>query len=296
MWECWDTCVAGAVQGEGRTMKVMPLDGRIGAEVDLDLKGGWSETPGDVEELREAFRNFHLLLFRDPDLEAADQIRLVEALELVPDEWTNGDKFGFLSNQLEVAPNDGQHNAYLFHSDLMWKDQPISSISLYAMVLPDEPAPTVFASGVGAAASLPAELRARIEGERGLFLIDFTGGDKRYSEETASQEAPRATQPVLYDDPISGQTSLVIDSLFFDKLVGWDQADSEQLRAELHTYLYDPVNLYEHVWQVGDLVIWNNVALQHARPELPPAGERTHRRVSGTYKVGTTAWDASFRD
>jgi taurine dioxygenase len=163
------------------------------------------------------------------------------------------------------------------------------------MVLPDEPAPTVFASGVGAAADLPDDLRARVRGQQGLFLIDFTGGDKRYSEETASPEAPRATQSVLYDDPVSRQTSLVVDSLFFDKLVGWDRDESEALRAELHTYLYAPTNLYTHQWQVGDLVIWNNVALQHARPPLPSTGERTHRRVSGTYRTGTSAWDASFR-
>jgi|ERR1039458_1984800 taurine dioxygenase len=277
-------------------MKITPLEGPIGAEVDLDLAGPWADSPADVEELRQAFRNYHLLLFRDPTLAPEDQIRLVEALELVPDEWTNGDKYGFLSNQLAIAPNDGQHNAYLYHSDLMWKDQPINSISLYAMVVPNEPAPTVFASGVGAATNLPAELLQRIEGVKGLFLIDFTGGDKRYSEETASAEAPRATQSVLYDDPISRRTSLVVDSLFFDKFVGWDRDESEALRGELHAHLYSPANLYRHDWREGDLVIWNNVALQHARPELPSTGERTHRRVSGTYKVGTTAWDASFRD
>ena len=78
----------------------------------------------------------------------------------MPDEWTNGDKYGFLSNRLAVAPNDGQHNAYLFHSDLMWKERPINSISLYAMVLPDEPAPTIFASGVDAAAGAPRRAQA----------------------------------------------------------------------------------------------------------------------------------------
>ena len=103
-------------------MKITPLDGRIGADVDLDLGGPWTNSPADVEELRRAFRDHDLLVFRDPELAAEDQIRLMEALELVPDEWTNGDKYGFLSNQLAIAPNDGQHNAYLFHSDLMWKD------------------------------------------------------------------------------------------------------------------------------------------------------------------------------
>jgi len=277
-------------------MKIMPIDGRIGAEVDLDLGGDWVDSPEDVKELREAFAQFHLLLFRDPTLTPESQIRLMETVGLQPDEWTNGDRYGFLSNTLAIAPNDGQHNAYLFHSDLMWKDQPINSISLYATVVPDDPAPTIFASGVGAATALPADLRARIEGEKGLFIIDFTGGDKRYSEETASPEAPRATQTVLYDDPVSGRTSLVVDSLFFDKFVGWDFGESEALRAELHGYLYDPANLYRHDWQVGDLVIWNNVALQHARPELPAKGERTHRRVSGTISSATARWDESFRD
>jgi taurine dioxygenase len=100
---------------------------------------------------------------------------------------------------------------------------------------------------------------------------------------------------VLYDDPVSGEETLVVDSLFFDKFVGWDRDESEALRAELHTHLYDPANLHRHDWQVGDLVIWNNVALQHARPELPSTGERTHRRVSGTVSAGTAGWDASFR-
>jgi taurine dioxygenase len=277
-------------------MKITPLGGGIGAEVDLDLGGTWTESAEELEEVRQAFRTHHLLLFRDPELAAEDQVRLVEALDLVPDEWTGGEKYGFLSNTLAIAPNDGQHNAYLFHSDLMWAEHPINSISLFAMVVPDEPAPTLFASGVGAAAALPAPLRARIANEQAVFLIDFTGGDKRYTEEDASDEAPRATQSLLYDDPVSGQTSLVVDSLFMDKLVGWDRESSEQIRAELHSYLYDPANVYRHDWQVGDLVIWNNVALQHSRPELPSSGERTHRRVSGTYKVGTTAWDATFRD
>lgn len=278
-------------------MKITSLEGSIGAEVaDLDLSDSWTKSPTVVGALREAFRSRHMLLFRDPDLVADDQVRLVEALGLVPDEWTDGQKYGFLSNQLAVAPNDGQHNAYLYHSDLMWKEQPISCISLYALVIPEGPAPTLFANGVAAAASLPAELRAKLADLRAVFLIDFTGGDKRYREETASAEAPRATQSLLYDDPVSGQTSLVVDSLFMDKVVDMDFDESEKLRAELHSYIYAPSNVYQHDWTVGDLVIWNNVALQHSRPELPSVGERTHRRVSGTIDSGTMAWEATFRD
>lgn len=270
------------------------LDGNIGAEVSFDYHEDWSEQT--VEELRRVFRERHLLLLKAPDLSEDEHIRLVESLGLAVDLWTDGRKFGFLSNNLKSAPNDGQHNAYLYHSDLMWKEEPIASISLYAMVIPDAPAPTLFASGVAAAATLSDETRARFADKEGLFLIDFTGGDKRYSEATASPDAPRATHPILYDDPVSGQTSLIVDSLFLDTIVGLDQENSDELRAEAHSYLYAPDNVYRHDWTVGDLVVWNNVALQHSRPELPESGERTHRRVSGTYKKATTSWEATFRD
>jgi taurine dioxygenase len=149
---------------------------------------------------------------------------------------------------------------------------------------------------VAAASALSQEARQRFSGREGLFLIDFTGGATRYSEATASPEAPRATHPLLYNDPVSRKESLIVDSLFMDRIVGLDRDASEALRAEAHSYLYAPENIYRHDWTVGDLVVWNNVALQHSRPELPDRGERTHRRVSGTYQASTTDWEASFRD
>jgi taurine dioxygenase len=276
-------------------MEITLLEGSIGAEVlGLDLGGTWDEAT--VDRLRAAFRSRLLLVFRDPELRPADQVRLVQALGLAIDEWADGAQFGILSNSRADAPNAGQHNAYLFHSDLTWKEQPIAAISLYAMVVPDVPAPPVYANGVAAAAALPAKLRDRLAGQRGLFLSSVSTGDRRNNEAKAPPEAPRATQPVLYDDPVSGQTSLIIDSLFMDSLVGWDRDASESVRGAVHTYLYNPSNVYRHDWRVGDLVVWNNVALQHARPELTSNAERTHRRVSGTFDQRATTWDATFRD
>jgi alpha-ketoglutarate-dependent taurine dioxygenase len=205
---------------------VHPLPGPLGAEVTFGYNGEWDD---DIRSaLREAFRHYHLILLRAPDLLVTKQIELIEALGLEPDCWLDGEKFGYLSNSLKSAPNDGQHSAYLYHSDLMWKPDPISAISLYAIAMPSEPSPTFFASGVGAAAALPDDLRAQWASEQAMFLIDFNGGDTRYSEETASPEAPRATHPILFDDAISQRTSLIIDSLFMVKIIG---VESEEGRA-----------------------------------------------------------------
>jgi taurine dioxygenase len=284
--------VPASSKGEA-LIAVNPLPGPLGAEVAFDYHGEWDDDTRTA--LRETFRRYHLILLRAPDLLVAKQIELIETLGLEPDRWLDGEKFGYLSNSLKSAPNDGQHSAYLYHSDLIWKPEPISAISLYATAVPSEPSPTFFASGVGAAAALPDDLRAQWAREQAMFLIDFNGGDTRYNEETASPEAPRATHPILFDDAISQRTSLIIDSLFMVKIVGREREEGESIRRRAHEYLYDTGNVYRHDWHVGDLVVWNNVALQHAREQLPEKGERTFRRVSGTRSGGISGWETNYK-
>jgi hypothetical protein len=48
----------------------------------------------------------------------------------------------------------------------------------------------------------------------------------------------------------------------------------------LFALLYRPDNVYEHHWREGDLVFWDNLALQHGRPPLTQPGERTLRRMA----------------
>jgi taurine dioxygenase len=271
-------------------MRVTELDGSIGAEIDFDFDGEWSDDI--VSSLQDTFKRRHLLVMHAPDLTAEHHVRLIESLGLENSgEWPNGEKFGFLSTNSgygerehgansDTALADDRHNPYLYHSDRMCSDRPLSAISLYALALPDHPTPTSFANGVAAAASLPPDVRDEFAELEAVFLVDYKGGSTRYREQTASANAQRATRPILYDDPISQQTSLIVDSLFMARIVGMDDEASELIRERAHDYLYNPENVYAHDWKVGDLVVWNNVALQHARPKLPATGERTHRRVS----------------
>ena len=86
----------------------------------------------------------------------------------------------------------------------------------------------------------------------------------------------------------------MIDELLMDRIVGWERDESEAARAEAHRSLYAADNLYVHNWRVGDLVVWNNIALQHGRPELPEWGARTLRRVAAVQPEASsyTAWTA----
>ncbi len=67
-------------------------------------------------------------------------------------------------------------------------------------------------------------------------------------------------------------------------IVGLGADESDALMEELFSYIEAPPAIYRHNWRVGDLIIWDNVALVHARTAFDPAAARTLQRVtvSGT--------------
>ena len=56
--------------------------------------------------------------------------------------------------------------------------------------------------------------------------------------------------------------------------------ESEALLEELFAHLYDPAHTVQHEWRNGDLVAWDNMAIQHARSDVRTDGPtRTLRKV-----------------
>ncbi len=59
-----------------------------------------------------------------------------------------------------------------------------------------------------------------------------------------------------------------------------DRFESEALLQQLFERAEDPEIIYEHVWKVGDLVMWDNLACLHARTDWPQNERRTLRRCT----------------
>jgi taurine dioxygenase len=56
--------------------------------------------------------------------------------------------------------------------------------------------------------------------------------------------------------------------------------ENEEFMRALHAHLYAPENVLEHPWRKGDLLLWDNLALQHARPNVQIQGPaRVLRKV-----------------
>lgn len=252
-------------------MELRHLPGTIGVEVD-----GLPSAGEDIDALRDAFDRRHLLLLRGRDFSGAAQVALAGRFgTLLPEAglWT------YVSN---VHP-DGiiREGALLFHSDLAFTPAPVDAISLHAVEAPGGGAPTAFADAVAAAAALPHVLRTRIEGLRVLNAYDFRLPDDRPMKVgDIDPRSPRCEHPVLAPHPRTGELVLMASELHTDSLVGVPRAESDALLVDLFAVLYDPANVYEHQWVERDLVLWDNRALQHARPNPPGAEARTLQRVT----------------
>ena len=90
---------------------------------------------------------------------------------------------------------------------------------------------------------------------------------------------PQAFHPVLMKQAKSADEALFVTEQQTELIQGMPREESDALLRLLFAHLYDDSHVYVHEWQPGDLIVWDNRAIQHARPELS-AIPRTLRRVS----------------
>ncbi|MEZ5891468.1 MAG: TauD/TfdA family dioxygenase [Xanthobacteraceae bacterium] len=91
-----------------------------------------------------------------------------------------------------------------------------------------------------------------------------------------------ADHPVKAISERSGRPILLVTEHHATRILEMDEAQSDAVLQELYSYLYAPERRYEHVWQEGDLLVWDNMALQHARTAQsdPGEGRRALQRVA----------------
>ena len=267
-------------------LETIALSDHIGVELRGFDANAYAD-PEIAETLRALLGRHHLLVIRDGNLFAADQITIMGHFGDVVDEGGNGLRHVFISN----AREDGVltlGKRLVFHSDNVFTPDPLNVVSLYGLRVVDDTAPTRFANTVRACSRLSESMAHELAHARALNLSGFAGGWYRYRDAEVEPQHPRAVHPVITHDTWSGDAALMVSEQQTDRILDWPADASEDTLQALFALLYQPDNVYEHHWREGDLVIWDNLALQHGRPELTREGERTLRRVSA---VKTNATD-----
>jgi alpha-ketoglutarate-dependent taurine dioxygenase len=265
---------------------VRDLNPAVGAEIEgLDPT---AELDADtIGALRAAFDARSVLLLRDLDLAPEDQAYLTGLLvgkDAPADRAATVANTQTYANYVTNRDEDGYapFGELLFHADMMWGENPMEAISLYGVHVDPPSVPTRFASMAYACATLPAELRARVEG---LRAVHVTGQQRRGEHKDqlveVQHESTRSTvKPVIWQHPRTGRELLYVSQQMTAEIEGLDAEESEALLEELFAHLYRAEYVLEHDWRQGDIVVWDNLAAQHARGNVQMEGpERTLRKV-----------------
>jgi taurine dioxygenase len=259
-------------------VQLTPSSAALGVRVEgIDLRDDQSAETWTA--LTQAFARHRLLHFPGQQLDDEQHVAAVAHFGPIAPELHG--EVGFVSNH-RADGSLGSHAAS-FHIDYGFFPDPYEAISLYGLEVPAGGTETWFASAVEAARTLPPALRSRIEGQHARAIVDVTCREKetvvRVRAGRLDDSYPHQVRPVLWPHHRDGAPILGVWEQQTDGIVELDDAASTALVEELFAHLYRPEHRYAHRWAQGDLVVWDNHALQHARPEVGTEQPRTLRRV-----------------
>jgi len=260
-------------------LELTNLPGPFGAEItNFDPSADWSRDTRLA--LRKAFDERGALLFRGLDIDFAQQDRICRML--IGDDSpgaTGSRKEMHISNKEEdgLAPN----GRLLFHADMMWHENPFQVLSLYALDVEPGSATTSLTSSEQAWRTLPEDLREQIEGKHVRHQtgqVYHRGGDDLLRPQRSTEQSTITQLPRIH--PRTAKPLLYVSQQMTHNIVELPDDDSEIILSRLFDHLYDAKMVYEHTWKNGDLLIIDNIAMQHARGNVERDGPtRTLRKV-----------------
>jgi alpha-ketoglutarate-dependent taurine dioxygenase len=200
--------------------------------------------------------------------------RFVEGLPeiyIVSNVKVNGEPIGSLG--------DGEA---VWHTDMSYLDMPPKASMLYALEVPPTGGNTSFCTMYGTYDALPARLKERIAGLKIKHDGTYNSGGYLRQGVTPTDNpmtSPGAVHPLVCMHPVTGRRMLYLGRRRNAYLVGLQLAESEALLDEIWSFVDRPEFAWEHVWRVGDLVLWDNRCTMHRRDAFDPDSRRIMHRT-----------------
>jgi alpha-ketoglutarate-dependent taurine dioxygenase len=285
------THTAAARPAPAAAIEVIPTGRALGAEIrGIDLR---HLDPASFARVMEAWHEHSVLLFRGQSLSDQDLIafsRRLGDLDFAPIQ-ENGRRFVEGLPEIYIVSNvkvngepigslgDGEA---VWHTDMSYLDMPPKASLLYALEVPPMGGNTSFCTMYGIYAALPSELKERIAGLKIKHDGTYNSGGYVRQGVTPTDDprsSPGTVHPLVCTHPVTGRRMLYLGRRRNAYLVGLELAESEALLNELWSIVARPEFAWEHVWRVGDLVMWDNRCTMHRRDAFDSASRRIMHRT-----------------
>ncbi|MEM8924416.1 MAG: TauD/TfdA family dioxygenase [Actinomycetota bacterium] len=270
------------------TFTIEPVAGAVGAEVrGIDLA-----TPLDDEtaaELRAAFNDNGVLIFRDQALSIGEQLRF-------------GRHFGPLGHHpyveahpdhpevLEVItePDDRVNFGGGWHSDVTFLPEPDLGSILYAVDVPAYGGDTLFADQRAAYDALSDTMKGLLDGLVAVHSAGLQYSGRGYSKQSSAMvthgedeaAASEVEHPVIRTHPETGRKSLFVNRAFTARIKGMHRAESAALLEFLFGHGVKERFTCRLRWQPGSVAMWDNRSVQHYALHDYKGSRRHMRRIT----------------
>lgn len=257
-------------------MQVTPLHEDFGAEIrGLGLIDVASSQKA-YEEVRAAFDEYSVLVFRDQDVTDDVQVAFSRAfgpLELTKVGSVGGGTFYARMHNLDaegriVPPTHRQaliaRANQLWHTDSSFKQTPALASVLSTRTIPGHGGETEFASTRMAWTRLSDEMKERLRDAYAMH--SYSNSRLKIDPELVTEEERNALPPVRWRmswrNPVNGRLALYVASHAY-AIDGMGDNEAKALLARLIEDATQPGMTYLHKWRAGDVVMWDNRATMH---------------------------------
>lgn len=273
------------------TIEVLPFGGGVGAEVrGVDTRK--PVTPDLRARLLDAWHQNLVLMLHGAPL-AVDELiafsRNFGELELAP--LSEIDRFEGVPREITIVSNivkDGRPIGTLgnaeasWHTDSSCDELPPAGSLLHALEVPPQGGNTHFCNMYVAYETLPQDLKERIDGRYALHDASYTSaGTLRKGREVVTDvtRVPGARHPLVRTHPATGRKALFLGRRLNSYIVGLPVEESETLLDRLWAHVQTSAPTWQHAWQPGDIVIWDNRCTMHRRDSFDSAARRLLHRT-----------------
>jgi len=281
-------------------MEIIPVGPGFGAELRGVTLADVANDDAAYAAVRAAFEEHSVLVFRGQ--EVTDDLQLAFSKRFGPPEVTKvgslgtGSHFVILSTigpDGKVVPPDHRYALrnkanQLWHTDSSFKRTPALTSVLSARIIPARGGETEYVSTRLAFERLDPALRQKLENS--FAWHDYNHSRSQIAPGLATPEERAALPPVcwrmVWKNPVNGRGALYLASHAY-AIEGMALAAGKALIDQVTAAATVPQASYVHVWQSGDVLMWDNRATMHRGRPWPAHEARLMVRTT----VSATAAD-----
>ena len=209
-----------------------------------------------------------------------------------------------LSNMIENGKPIGFSDAgQSWHTDMSYSRTIAFANVLYGIKIPRRNGKTLgnteFCNMHAAYDGLPDELKQKLEGK--TVLHDFNkfwemmrrekGSQRPPLTEAQRKSKPPVSHPIFLKHPLTGRKVLYANPGYAMRINELPAKESDEILAFLFEHQTQPAYRYAHIWQEGDLMLWEDIGTIHnAVADYAPDEHRLIKRC----QVMATAFGDSF--